>query len=193
MINRAISSGNKFAYLCKTMNNNGSGYHPVVDDIACLIRIEECQFFPDGRCLMQGLVEKRIIVTSTWIEKGTQGLWYVKYDDYKDDIDESIISHNSIDEDYIEVINKFVNHYYNGPNQIIQAIEKECGERVILSDTNIDKWSFWICSLIYIIVGKNLNGVSLSWIKHQLHTKNTLQRIQSCYDILKSPSLEWNK
>mmetsp|Transcript_58343 Transcript_58343/g.52553 ORF Transcript_58343/g.52553 Transcript_58343/m.52553 type:complete len:489 (-) Transcript_58343:323-1789(-) len=196
MINRAISSGNKFAYLCKTMNNNGSGYHPVVDDVACLIRIQECQFLPDGRCLMQGIVEKRIKVTSTWIEKGTQGLWFIKYNDYKDDHnDDDTIGndHTSIDQDYIDTINKFVDHYYNGPNQIIQAIENECGQRIILNDTNIDKWSFWICSLIYIIIGKNLNGVSLSWIKHQLHTKNTLQRIQSCYDILKSPSHEWNK
>ena len=28
MINRAVSSGNKFAYLCSTMNDNGSGYQP---------------------------------------------------------------------------------------------------------------------------------------------------------------------
>merc|ERR1719362_408176 len=152
MINRAMASGNKFAYLCPSMNNNGHGHRPYNNDIANSVKIEECQFLPDGTCLMRGFVEKRIIVKSNWIEKRTQGLWYITYSDYEDIDNEN--ENDEIDPEHLELIDKFVNFYYNQSNQIIRSIERDCGSRVILSATNTKKWSFWIVSLIYKVFGK---------------------------------------
>merc|ERR1719297_444462 len=137
MINRAISSGNRFAYLCATMNDNGSGYQPYENDIATLVKIKECQFLPDGRCLMEGIIEKRIAVTSCWVEKGTQGLWYVKYSDYMDAVLQNNDSEeDALDADHLELIDKFVNFIYAKSSSVIKSIENEVGHRVHLNDTN---------------------------------------------------------
>lgn len=184
MINRAMASGNKFAYLCTSMNDNGHEHRPYNNDIAVIVKIEECRFLPDGSCLMRGFVEKRIIVKSNWLEKGTEGLWNITYSEY-DDIQSMMVSaddDDKIDPEHLELIYKFVNLYYNQSNQVIRTIEQECGSRVILSATNMKKWSFWITSLIYKVFGANT--VSLSWVKNQLHTRNTLERIRICYGIL---------
>jgi len=199
MINRVLSSGNKFTYLCKSMNNNGNGNRPYNNDIALLMKIKECQFMPDGKCKIEGIMEKRVIVKSSWMEQGTQGLWYITYEDYKDikvqnendDNDKNNGNNNKINPEHLQLIDKFINFVYRGKNEIIQTIEKECGHRVMFSETNQEKWSFWISGLIYKIFGKN--GVSLSWIKHQLHTRSTLGRVGLCYHILKSQLQEWDR
>merc|ERR1719384_1277726 len=71
MINRVLSSGNRCAYLCPSMNNNGNGQDPYKNDIAVSMKIEDCQFLPDGKCMIRAVIEKRIIVKHSWTEQGT--------------------------------------------------------------------------------------------------------------------------
>jgi len=196
MINRAISSGNRFAYLCSTMNDNGNGYRPYEEDIATLVKIEESQFLPDGRCLLQGEIERRIAVKSCWVESGTQGLWYVKYSDFMDESADVVSEHENesevvqLDVDHVELINKFVSYIYSKSSHVIKSIENECGHRVHLTDTNREQWSFWICALIYVA---KRNDSQPNWIKHAMLTRKTMDRIKSCYDILKPQEHIWNQ
>merc|ERR1712129_89292 len=182
MVNRAISSGNRFAYCSQRLNDNGNGYQPYEKDVIGLIKIEECQFLPDRRCLLQGVVEKRIRVRSSWVERGTQGLWFVNFDEYLDHDhcdkdcgvdtvnlineflaevgddgdanveDRSVSSRQLVAAEHLEMIQKFENWVYRQSNRVIQGIEGECGDRVTLSEHNLEKWSFWVCSLIWTIM-----------------------------------------
>ena len=155
-------------------------------DVASLVKIEECQFLPDGRCLMQGTIEKRIVVTSCWVEKGTQGLWYVKYSDY---MDESGDGGEQIDADQLELIEQFVSFIYSKSSHVIKSIENECGHRVYLNEHNREEWSFWICALVYVV---KQNSSTMNWIKHAMHTQSTIDRIKSCYDVLKPQAHIWS-
>merc|ERR1740123_2167987 len=107
MIQRAISSGNRFAYCSTVMNSNGARYQPYEKDVVCLVRIKECQFLPDSRCLMEGVVERRIAVASSWVEKGTQGLWYVKYADFEDVAADAQAEGEALDATHVAELERF--------------------------------------------------------------------------------------
>eukprot|EP01083_Nonionella_stella_P043878 118396_1 len=196
MMNRAISSGNMFAYLCKPMNtSNGNDNRPYEGDTALLVDIKDCQFFPDGRCLMAGLCTTRILVEQTWVEDGTQGLWYIKYKDIKDD---NIANDNQNEMDdvleQIKVIDAFVNDCHSGSPAVARAIAQECGSKVELNANhdNMEAWSFYVTSLIYTALRKSAS-LSNSWITICLKTRNTMERVQACYDVLRSVQNKTNR
>jgi len=197
MMNRCVSGTRHFAYLSPIMNDNNNGrYQPYTNDIALLIYIIDCQFFADGRCLMEGVCVKRILILDAWIEKGTQGLWYCKYEDYNDVITMSntnTIMMNNNHNEMLELLELFVEHTYNHKN--VKQIENECIEKIILNKKNFDnisEWTFYITSLIILILNKKKNNdITLNWIKEMYKTKNIHQRIQNCYQILKKNEKSW--
>jgi len=128
------------------------------------------------------------LAVNAFLEKGTQGLWYVKYADYMDGSDgnDEMDAH----EDHVELINKFVSFIYSKSSHVIKSIENECGHRVHLNGSNREQWSFWICALIYVV---KQNQSTSNWIKHAMHTQSTMDRIKSCYDVLKPQAHIWNQ
>jgi len=208
MVHRAISSGNRFAYCCKLFNDNGSGYQPYEQDIVGLIKIGECEFLPDGRCLLEGVVEERVQVQSAWVERGTQGLWFVNFETYSDHerCDEScgiegaasndqsgsggVSSRSLVPTKHVDLIQRFERGLYSQPNRVIQAIESECGRRVTLTDHNVERWSFWVCGLIWIL-GKEM--VNEQWLKQQMHCRCSVQRVKACYEALKTRAADWSE
>jgi len=73
MMQRVVESTNCFAYL-----PNFSDYHARAGDVGLVAKIDECQFYPDGRCDMQATLCQRFRVESHWVEEGTHNLTYVK-------------------------------------------------------------------------------------------------------------------
>lgn len=156
--------------------------------------------------MMEGIVEKRIQVRNAWQERGTQGLWFVKYEDYEDhphcDCDSGtndeemnaggrVSCRRLVNEEHVELIGRFEHFVYQQHNRTIQAVESECGSRCILGENNVERWSFWICSLIWTLFGKQV--LSQQWLKEQLHGRCAVQRVKACHDILKSKQSEWGQ
>ena len=80
MMKRVTESTNCFAYL-----PNFVDYQAHIGDIGVVAKVDECEFFHDGRCNMQATLTRRFRVETQWIEDGTQNLTYVKVR-YLDDV-----------------------------------------------------------------------------------------------------------
>lgn len=73
MMQRIVNAGRKFAYVGRMNSNQVS-----VGDVALTALIEEAEFLPDGRCLLEANLIKRETIVETFVEDGTQGLHFCR-------------------------------------------------------------------------------------------------------------------
>jgi hypothetical protein len=79
MMKRVVNAERAFLYL-----PNFANYEANRGDVGLLARLEDCEFLADGRVLMQAKCTERAAVLQSWMEDGTQGLWYARVDRYPD-------------------------------------------------------------------------------------------------------------
>lgn len=70
MMQRVVNASRTFAYAPYSEHNCREGA------LVLIFHLEECEFLPDGRCLIDGKIKSRAKVTSHHVEEGTQHLHY---------------------------------------------------------------------------------------------------------------------
>ena len=73
MAQRVVETTRQFAYV-----PNFTNYAANVGDIAIVARLEECEFLPDGRCMLSAKLASRSLISDHFVEDGTQGLHYCR-------------------------------------------------------------------------------------------------------------------
>ena len=79
MVKRIVHTSRKFIFLPNFVN-----YKPARNDIGVLCEVTKCEILPDGRAMLSAKCTGRIKIVDSWIEPGTQGLYYCKCEDYND-------------------------------------------------------------------------------------------------------------
>jgi hypothetical protein len=73
MMKRVVESTRSFAYV-----PNFSNYNARIGDIALIAELEEVEFLPDGRCLLEAKLTGRHIITDHF-GKGRKNAWFNDY------------------------------------------------------------------------------------------------------------------
>ena len=79
MVKRIVHTSRKFIFLPNFVN-----YKPARNDIGVLCEVTKCEILPDGRAMVSAKCTGRIKIVDSWVEPGTQGLYYCKCEDYND-------------------------------------------------------------------------------------------------------------
>ena len=79
MVKRIVHTSRKFIFLPNFVN-----YKPARNDIGVLCEVTKCEILPDGRASVSAKCTGRIKIVDSWVEPGTQGLYYCKCEDYND-------------------------------------------------------------------------------------------------------------
>jgi len=82
MIKRVLESNRCFAYV-----PNFKDYKPTKGELGMIARVEECQFFYDGRSLLEANITMRFKITDHWVEEGTNDLYYCQYEELADEVE----------------------------------------------------------------------------------------------------------
>lgn len=84
MIRRVLESGNRsFGYMC---------FAPREGAVGVLMEVRQCEFLADGRALLLAVSTGRFRIQQTWIEPGTEGLYYAKVSVFQDADSKSLAS-----------------------------------------------------------------------------------------------------
>ncbi|ETO21055.1 hypothetical protein RFI_16149 [Reticulomyxa filosa] len=202
LINRVISADRHFAYVAKM--HRGEGYEPKVGDIGLLVFVEECEFLPDGRCLLRAVGTQRIQFKDCWTENGTQGLWYVQYEEYLDRIGNTMTCSSQTDKQketeknsnkhppcqlemkWITTLEQFVNQIYQSSRLTVNALEDQIGSRVHLvydplnhEKNNLSQYSLFV-SALFSLCTRNSQSASCDLFKLQ----DPIQRIKILYEVI---------
>ena len=73
MMKRVVETTRSFAYV-----PNFRSYSASVGDPALIAKVDECEFYADGRAMIQAKIGKRYTITEHYVEEGTQGLHYCR-------------------------------------------------------------------------------------------------------------------
>ncbi len=80
MMQRVVSSTRSFAYVPNFRNYSAS-----IGDVALVAELKECEFFSDGRCLLEAVMTGRHRIMEHYVEEGTQGLHFVRLEPFSDE------------------------------------------------------------------------------------------------------------
>jgi len=169
MINRCVSSNRKFIYL-----PNFTDYKAKTGDVGLLAYIDECEFLPDGRALLKATIQKRVKVTNTWVEEGTQGLHYCQFHPYVEE-------DKTVDEEELNAVHKQVNGLFNHVPGLKDQIVHHIGKQPPL--TNPVLWSFWLAAFVTMVSRSGVQSMSL------LKTTKTSERLKQSKRLLSQVSL----
>ena len=73
MMKRVVDTTRTFAYV-----PNFRSYSANVGDPALVAKVDECEFYADGRAMIQATIMGRQTITDHYVEEGTQGLHYCR-------------------------------------------------------------------------------------------------------------------
>jgi len=180
MINRCVSSNRQFLYL-----PNFSDYKATAGDVGLLAYVDECEFLSDGRALLKATLVKRVVITNSWVEEGTQGLHYCQYQAYEE-------TDKTVKEADVKEIHAKVNVILQSAPGLREQIVNHIGKQVLRKRlargvltvfsqppiSNATQFSFWISALVTMITRAGKSGMPL------LKTTKTAERLKLVKTVL---------
>mmetsp|Transcript_23965 Transcript_23965/g.42463 ORF Transcript_23965/g.42463 Transcript_23965/m.42463 type:complete len:343 (-) Transcript_23965:133-1161(-) len=168
MINRCVSSNRMFVYL-----PNITDYKANVDDVGLLAYVDECEFLPDGRALLKATIQKRIKVTNSWVEEGTQGLHYCQFSMYEEA--ERVEPNDPLLVQNHSKLSQFLSEVPS----LRERVSHHIGKEPQISDPTA--WSFWFAGFTTMISRSGSRQHALD----MLRTTSTRERLANSGLILK--------
>jgi len=157
MMQRVVNSTRSFAYV-----PNFTNYSAGVGDIALIATLEEVEFLPDGRCLLEAKLTARCLITEQFVEEGTQGLHFVRLEDLNDVVMDELETTRAIE---LKNMSTSLLSMVIEPTVLLR-LEKTYGP----APSSLVGYSLWLTSMSPMSEGDKLN---------LLKSTNTLARYES--------------
>ena len=135
MMTRIVNTTRRFGYLpCYRQYAANEGAVGLYADLT------ECEFLADGRALLQATLSGRFRIKSSWVEDGTQNLWYATTEAFDDDALAS--------EEEKEAVDSLVANALEKVDQVDGRVRARIEEAVGVCPRNSpENLSFWLVAV----------------------------------------------
>lgn len=134
MIQRCLEGNRRFGFFPT------DGTQPEIGQVGTFAEIKECTFLANGRSLVYVMGLSRFTVCESWVEPGTQGLWYASVEQF-DDEDEEEKEVSITTELRIEMVQKLTESFNDCANDPIML------ER-IPDTSNLKDVTMWCSAMV---------------------------------------------
>ena len=138
MMKRVVETTRSFAYV-----PNFRSYSASVGDPALIAKVDECEFYADGRAMIQAKIGKRYTITEHYVEEGTQGLHYCRLAPLHDDaMDEEQLSQAT---SLVEVSHVIWGSLFS--RNVKDRLEWRFGKAPVVATAGPEMFSLWMVAV----------------------------------------------
>lgn len=175
MMQRVVNTTRSFAY-CFT------GCPAVKGDICLLAKVKECEFMPDGRCLIEAILSERRVVSECFVETGTQGLYQCKLEPMSDAelTGEALTTAAELARQLVDTVKNTINFcgsYITRQHGAMPTV-------IFTSPKSLEALSLWVCGF------SPLPDTEKVKLLKSTDTTERFQRTLAAFEALRSPPSE---